>query len=224
MCQHLIEGKLLGFNRALDPDDPDELSPEAWCDACEQILGTEGEWNDRAMESADFRLVCHEHYDRVRRWNWRQDLRAFSELLDSAVAYLQARQDEIQKRFRLGDYRRYDWDQGTAELVFSNAGKARVVAEFQFVGSVSTQNKTWMWSWANRSILESVKDDIRHVRAYGEEHSFRQLASALWSAEEEDGWQMTAVAAYLLRARGAYKSPDGSGASFLVMTDIQWVE
>ena len=131
---------------------------------------------------------CVQHYDLLRQKNWRQDHSAFAEPLANATAYLHARQDEIQKRFRIGDYGRYHWDQGTGELVFSNAGKARVAAEFQFVGSLSTQTKTWMWSWANRSNIEPIKHDVRRVRAYGEQHSFRQLASALWSAEKADGW------------------------------------
>lgn len=223
VCCHLFNGTLLGFHWASDPDDPDTLAPTAWCDACEGILRTEGEWSDRAMEHADLHLVCYEHYDRLRRANWRQDYTAFAELLAAATAYLQERQDDIQKRFRIGDYERYEWNQGTGELVFSNAGKARVVAEFQFVGSVSTESKTWMWSWANRTNIEPIKHDVRRVRAYGEQHSFRQLASALWPADEADGWQMTAITAYLLRAQGAYRSPDDSGASFLVMTDIRWV-
>ena len=35
---------------------------------------------------------------------------------------------------------------------------------------------------------------------------------------------MTAITAYLLKVRGAYKCPGGIITSFLVMTDIRWVE
>ena len=62
------------------------------------------------------------------------------------------------------------------------------------------------------------------MRAFGEENAYRQFVSAMWSAGEVGGWQMTAITAYLLKARGAYKCPGGIITLFLVMTDIRWVE
>ena len=153
VCQHLVgDGARLGFNRGLNPDDPDELWPWAWCDTCDEVLTAEKGWNDRALDRADFHLVCGEQYDRARVSNWRQDHQAFGELMDEAVGYLRSRQAEIEKRFRLDEHPRWDWERDTGELVFSNAGKARVVADCQAVGSYSTESKSWMWSWANRSV------------------------------------------------------------------------
>lgn len=62
------------------------------------------------------------------------------------------------------------------------------------------------------------------VRAHGEERRFLKLACAYWSAEEEDGWQMAAVAVYLLSAKGAYRSPDDHSFTFMVMTSISWAQ
>jgi hypothetical protein len=81
-----------------------------------------------------------------------------------------------------------------------------------------------MWSWANSSLLESAKSRIREVRAYGDAHSFLKLACAYWDGGEVDGWEMTAIAAFLLKAKGAYRSPDERGSTFLVMTDIRWAQ
>ena len=69
-----------------------------------------------------------------------------------------------------------------------------------------------------------VKDKVRRVRAFGEGNAYRQLVSAVWSAGEADGWQMAAITALLLRAGGAYECPGESGSSFVVMTDIRWLE
>jgi len=33
---------------------------------------------------------------------------------------------------------------------------------------------------------------------------------------------MTSIAAFLLKARGAYRSPGDTGFTFMVITDIRW--
>jgi hypothetical protein len=224
VCQHLVSGTGCGFHCGAGDDDPDELWPDAWCDACEEARQSEGGWNERSEALAAVRLICDACYEAARERNWIQDEEALGTLIRLAVAHLQARQDELQSQYAVGSYERYDWDQETGELVFSHAGHSRVVADIQFVGSVSTQSHTWLWSWANKSLQESVKQRVRQVRTYGEEHRHLKLASARWPAEEVDGWEMTAVAAYLLRAKGAYRTPGDRGFSFMVMTAVRWVQ
>ena len=224
VCQHLAFGTRCGFHWGVDEEYPDELWPDAWCDACEQARQADNGWSERSEALAAVRLVCDGCYERARERNWKQDDRAFASLVTEAVAYLQQRQDDLQSRFALGTYPRYDWDQETAQLVFSQDGRSRVVADIQFVGGVSTRSNTWLWSWANSSLMESVKGSVRPVRAYGEEHRYLKLASARWPAEEEDGWEMTAVAAYLLGAKGAYRSPKEGGSTFMVMTHVGWAQ
>lgn len=60
------------------------------------------------------------------------------------------------------------------------------------------------------------------VLNYGKEHGFSQLTTKKWHAHEVDGWEMTSVAAFLLKARGAYRFPSESGFTFMVMTDVRW--
>jgi hypothetical protein len=225
VCQHLATGQGQGFHVGLDPDAPDALWPDAWCDACETVLSKKGEWNDAPVAHADFRLICSACYQKARLLNWpREHVLATAQLLESAIPYLQARQIEIEAQYRLGSYPRYDWYQDPAELVFSDRGKPIVIADIQFVGSVSTRSESWMWSWANASLLESAKSKMRQVRTYGDTHSLLKLASAYWNADEADGWEMTAVSTFLLKAKGAYRSPDERGFTFMVMTDIRWAQ
>jgi len=225
VCQHLAAGQGLGFHVGLDPDAPDAPWPDAWCGACEEVLSKERRWNDASVAYADFRLLCSGCYQKVRLLNWpRAHIVATAQLLESAIPYLRARQNQLEVQYRLNSYPRYDWYQDTAELVFSEQGRPRVVADIQFVGSLSTSSESWMWSWANTSLLESAKSEIRRVREYGDTHSLLKLACAYWSADEEDGWQMTAVSAFLLKAKGAYRSPDERGFTFMVMTDVRWAQ
>jgi hypothetical protein len=222
VCQHLVSGIASGFH--CDHDDGDQFQgwPDAWCDACDRVYKSEGGWNERSEALVGVRLLCDRCYQRVRERNWKQDDQAFRTLVDEATAYLQPRQDQLTAQYGLGSYPRYDWDQETGHLIFSDNGQARVIADIQFVGSISTQARTWLWSWANQSIQESVKRRVRAVRTYGDDHRYLKLASACWAADEGDGWDMTAICAFLMSAAGAYRSPDDRGFTFLVMTDVRW--
>lgn len=224
VCQHLAFGADAGFHCGHNDADPDRLWPDAWCDACEAVRASEDGWNDRSEALAGIQLLCDGCYQRARERNWKQDVEAFDALLGDAMEYLQERQAELYARFKLDDYPRWDWNQETAQLIFSEDGRARVVADIEFVGSISTLSGTWRWSWANASILDIAKRRIGEVRAYGDEHRFLRLASACWPAEQVDGWEMTAIAAYLIGAVGAYRPPAEYGWSFLAITHARWAE
>jgi hypothetical protein len=223
VCQHLVTGESLGFHYATD--DSDDPCPDAWCDHCENAFQAEGaEWNDRSEAVAGVKLLCDACYEAARARNWREDKGAFDEFMRDAVAYLEFAQADLRNRFRLSDYDKYHWDQDTGELVFLTGNVAKVIATIQFVGSVSTRSDTWLWSWANPSYLESVRAGVRKVRKYGEERNFLKLAAAHWPATEADGWDMAAVAAYLLGARGVYRTPGDNGFTFMVLTDVKWAQ
>ena len=225
VCRHLLRGQGVGFHQGVDPAGRGKWFPDAWCDECEAVRLEEGDWNERSEAFAGISLVCSGCYLRSRLLNWpRETHPETARLIEQAVPYLQQQQDELCARYSLNDHERYDWDQDSGQLGFSNAGVPAVVADIQFVGSVSTQSHSWLWSWANDSFLEGVRSHVRRVRAHGDEHRLLKVACAYWGAEEEDGWEMTAVTAFLLRARGAYRSPDDNGFTFMVLTDVRWVQ
>ena len=147
----------------------------------------------------------------------------FKALVRKGCEYLTARTDELRHRYGVSGYQRYDWDQDKGTIVFSNDGVAKVVANIQFVGHVSTRTRTWLWSWANQSISCEMSERILEVKRYGELHGFAQLIEPHWSADAVDGWEMTSVSAYLLKAQGAYRTPDENGFTYLLLTDIRHV-
>jgi hypothetical protein len=146
----------------------------------------------------------------------------FKQLVTEANAYLRQCQDALSTDFELRRWPRYDWDQETRQLVFSEKGQPRVVADIQFVGSISTLSDTWLWSWANDTVDGPLTVSASKVKLYGEEHDIPQLYTKKWHAHEPDGWEMTAIAALLLGAKGAYRSPDDDGATFMIMSRVWW--
>ena len=217
VCQHLVSGEKLGFNWAYAEEAPDAMCPDAWCDACESGLEAAGEWTEEMTNFADIKLVCTSCFGLIRDKNWIEDQAAYDELLVAGTTYLNEKQDIFRETFRIGEFERYDYDQGTGQLVFSNAGKSGVICEVAFVGSFALRNETWLWSWANSSNSELVKAKMREVRSYGEQHRYQRLAGAFWNASADSGWEMTGIAAYLLNAIGAYRCPDEKRHLYMVV-------
>jgi hypothetical protein len=225
VCRHLVsESSGLGFNYSYDETDPDATCPEAWCNECDRVWTEAGDFSAEVAAFVDIKLVCDRCYTRLRERNWLQDERQFEHLLEESIEYLQERQARTWKQFQIDQWQRWDWDQSSGKLVFSHKGQPKVSADFVFVGSVSRLSNTWLWSWANPTNEEPGKALMRRVRAYGEENRFLKLAGAQWNADEHDGWQMTAIAARLLEAVGAYRTPSDSGFSFMILTHVNWVE
>jgi hypothetical protein len=125
--------------------------------------------------------------------------------------------------YGIGEHERWDWYQETATLVFSNGGKPVVECDIDFVGSFSSHSNTWMWAWANDSLLEPVRVGSRAVRDLGDSLGLLKLASATWAAEPVDGWEMTAVMAKHLGAIGAYRAPSDNGFLHMVVKRARWV-
>jgi uncharacterized protein DUF6882 len=147
---------------------------------------------------------------------------SFDHYVHEACEQLQERQDQLAKDYKLGKWERYDWDQEREELIFSQGGVPKVIAKVQFVGSYSKVSNTWLWAWANDTVLPGMKMDVARVRQLGTKMGWERLTNPQWPATERDGWDMTGVALRVLDAKGAYRSPDEHGLTFMVITSIRW--
>jgi hypothetical protein len=86
-----------------------------------------------------------------------------------------------------------------------------------FVGTYSTDSDTWMWAWGNDSLPAQVRAALGKVKRAGEETGFRRLTQGHWTADEQDGWNMTAYAYDVLGGLGAYRTPSDNGYVYMVI-------
>jgi len=133
-----------------------------------------------------------------------------------------SKQDLLESQFSLSKHTRWDYDQATGLLTFSNDGIPAVISNIEIVGSVSTVTDTWLWSWANFHFLPNVRTQIVAVRDFGEKEDFPQLTIPKWHADEVDGWEMSAIATHVLDAKGVYRVPTGKGFLFMAMTNVRF--
>ena len=115
---------------------------------------------------------------------------------------------------------RWDLSQESGELVFSLRGDIKAVAPAQIIGTYNTEDKTWLWAWANSSINDKLKVDALKVRKYGEEHHIDKLTQRKWTGTEDDAWAMLALAVKLCDEQGGYRGPAGATHVFIAFGGV----
>ena len=77
-----------------------------------------------------------------------------------------------------------------------------------------------MWGWANESLPPSVTKAVAKVREFGQAENIAKLTEAELPDNEYLGWEMTAVAAKLIGAKGAYRCPNENGFVYVAYSSI----
>ena len=144
----------------------------------------------------------------------------FNEFVHPLFHELMGKNERFKEQY--GPHARWDWDDEAVTLTFSDPVKATVRVDVTVVGT--TEGESWEWSWANRNIEARSTQDMGKIRAFGEANGYDKLTSAFLEADEYTGWEMTAVAAHILGALGAYRFPTDDGYCFVVYRKIEEIE
>jgi hypothetical protein len=148
----------------------------------------------------------------------------FDKFRHKAVHELMDLNTECEQRFQIGHWERWDYDLESGTLVFSHHGTPKVIAEIQVVGTTSKKSNTWMWGWANESLPAGVTSSLTAVREYGNTERLSQLTMPQLPDDEHLGWDMTAVAAHIIGAKGGYRCPSERGFLYVVYIDLVHAE
>lgn len=148
----------------------------------------------------------------------------FSQYRHECVHALSRSNDSCEKAFQIGSWPRYDYDLDRGTLVFSQEGTPRVIASILVAGTTSQSGGTWLWSWANSYIPEHVSEQLKKVRDFGIAEGISELTGPYAPDDEHVGWQMTAIAARIMGAKGAYRCPGSNGFMYFLFTDISFAE
>jgi Family of unknown function (DUF6882) len=147
----------------------------------------------------------------------------YADILKQSREYLLSQQDIIKQKYGLDDYLQMDFEQETGKMIFTLQGGKKVGMSYCIVGSISDRSNTWMWSWDNPYLLDNVTDDMLIVRSFGEKNGLEKLTSPKWPGNDDDGWEMTAIAAWVLKAKGAFSFLSDEMMVFVVFRDISWL-
>lgn len=223
VCGHLAANPMQQW--FCDAPSEDNRWPDAWCQACNSEYLKAGEWNDDNSGGLDLKILCNECYAAKNAASvdhlTDSERESWGDTIGTCHEALHAKQAALEAQYTLGRHKRFDYDQETATLVFSNDGVPAVVGDVEFIGSISTRSNTWLWAWANFSNLPSVRSRIAAVRDFGEDKGYPHLTVPQWAAEEVDGWEMAGIAVDVLGAKGVYRVPSVNGFLFMAIMDMR---
>jgi len=143
----------------------------------------------------------------------------YNKLLNECVAEVESKNQRLADEHGFGSFERWDIDQQIGELVFSDGGIPKLTCSVTILGSFSHQSGTWMWGWANPSLVEPLTRDTKALREYGVENSIEDLTVETTPATDEEAWALSAFACRILNGIGLYRGPTGSGFVIMMLTD-----
>lgn len=146
----------------------------------------------------------------------------YSDFRHLAVHDLTRLNKKCDEDFHIDSWPRWDYDLERARLTFSQDKMPKVIASIQVVGTTSTTDGTWLWGWANENLPTAATKAMKKVRAFGETENLAALTQSSCPDEEYLGWEMTAIAAKVLEAKGAYRCPNDHGFVYLVYSSMRF--
>ena len=125
------------------------------------------------------------------------------------------------EKWKLDKFTRFNFDQKKGQIEFLNGPGPDIVCDIQIIGTCSKETQTWLWAWDSHWALDEIKVDSRAVRDFGAQNGLERLTTPKWEATEEDGWDMTAIAAHLCPTEGAYRLANREVMAFMLLKNIE---
>ena len=123
-----------------------------------------------------------------------------------------------------GEAHRERWGLGTADAwsVDQAAGIIRwtftdktAEAPVQILGSLNASSGSWLWAWANESVLPDLRMDSLRVRAWAEANGHTNLAQPKIVADAEAAATIATIAFRVTGATGFYRGPGTTVTTFM---------
>ncbi len=76
--------------------------------------------------------------------------------VDGCYSEMEGKQKKLETIFSLGHFENYWYDQIKGIIQFKDGKTVKVEAKFFPIGTFSKKSNSWMWAWANKSILPEL--------------------------------------------------------------------
>jgi hypothetical protein len=149
----------------------------------------------------------------------------FQLFLDEANEELRRKQDASKSEYGFGAYSRWRFEQSTAMIQFFDEEDVLCLeADIIDIGSYSPKTSTWLWAWANVSVLPELRRESAKLRGLRDITGCELFEDAqTFSVDEGMAWELAALAVKQLGAKGCYRAPSSSGDhySFLALMSLR---
>ena len=137
-----------------------------------------------------------------------------------SVEMMMARNAEWPKQFGLTGTPPFKWDLDNASLVFQGP-LHEVIATVCLVGTTSTSENSFLWSWANEAIPKQHGEALQVVHEFGREHHLSLLTTARIPGGRPEATECLCIAGRLQRAAGTFVDQQGDVTLYFTILHLQ---
>jgi hypothetical protein len=141
-------------------------------------------------------------------------------LIASSINKMNKDVETCSEEFSIGSYETYEWLEDECIMVFSDNGKAKLIAKATYVGSIVCRE--WRWSWAEeeKDINKNCKELMLGFKSFVQQYDFPYLKIDTFSADERIGWVMSAIASFYAKSKLIYKIDRCEATEFYLFSNI----
>jgi hypothetical protein len=140
------------------------------------------------------------------------------EYVAESFKLLESVQGKLEKEFGLGHFERWDLDQESKDLTFSNSSGPAVTCKVYALGTYGSG--FWKWAWANSSLLESFSIKSRKMKKLGPTSGLDVFELESFEADENMPWEISGMALKEIGGLGVYRCPSKTSELFVVIESI----
>ena len=142
----------------------------------------------------------------------------FDQYVEEAYALIESAQSKLEQQYGLGHFERWDLDQTTEKLVFSNSSGPAVTCNVYALGTYG--GGIWKWAWANDSILPSFSQKSRGLKKLASLSGMDVFELEAFEADESMPWEISGMALKEIGGLGVYSCPSKSSSLFVVIDRV----
>jgi hypothetical protein len=112
-------------------------------------------------------------------------------------------------------------DQDVGVITFESPDGIVASADAQIAGSYDTETGTWLWAWANPSVVPRLTAHATITREYGIRRGIAELTTPKMKTTEDKAWEFAALTCKLGGLQGAYRGPAGRTMVFITFGEVK---
>jgi len=144
----------------------------------------------------------------------------YGAFLDSCYEELQKKQDILLNEYQMGSFEEFWFDQETKTLQFKTDDEVKLEFAVVLVGSWSSKSNTWMWAWANESVVDEMREESSRIKELAAVTGNEIFEMTSFAADEYNAHEFVAMAVYHLGALGMYSAPSDMLKTFMALMRI----
>lgn len=138
--------------------------------------------------------------------------------VEDSFQFLEEAQDRLQKDFGIGQYNRWDLDQETSALSFSDLNRPTLHCSVYALGTFG--GGVWKWAWSNPSLIDSFSSTSRKMRELAAQSGLDIFEKDEFEADENMPWEICGMALREIGGLGVYRCPAKTSDLFVVITTV----